>query len=63
LYEHISSIYSLATENVKLRGRGLYADNLCKVKIYLKAETFKSRSVIPDPLKRFVGHSFKFLMF
>jgi hypothetical protein len=40
--------------NAKLRGRGLCADNLCMIKIFVKAETSKSRSVAPDPLQRFV---------
>jgi len=43
-----------AAENVKLRGRGLYADNLSMIIIYVKTEAFKSRSVAPDPLERFV---------
>ena len=43
--------------NAKLRGRGLYADNSCIIKIFVKAETLESRSVAPDPLERFVGRS------
>ena len=40
----------------KLSGRGLYANKLCMIKIYVKTKTFKSRSVAPDPLKRLVRH-------
>jgi len=45
-------------DNVELRGRGLYARNLSMVKIYVKVETFESRSVAPDPLERFVSRFF-----
>jgi len=41
--------------NAKLSGRGLYADKLCMVKNYIKANTLESRSVAPDPLKRLVN--------
>jgi len=27
------------------------------IKVYVKAETFKSHSVTPDPLQRFVGNA------
>jgi len=40
--------------NAKLSGRGLKADNLCIIKIFVKAKTFKNRSVAPDPLQRHV---------
>jgi len=43
-----------AAVNVKLSGRGLYADKLCKVKIYVKAKTSESRSVDLDSLRRLV---------
>jgi hypothetical protein len=35
------------TANVELSCRGLNADTLCMVKIYVKANTFGSRSVAP----------------
>ena len=39
----------------KLSGRGLYANQLCMIKIYVETEIFKSRSVAPDPLQRHVS--------
>ena len=47
--------------NAKLRGRGLYADNSCIIKIFVKAETLESRSVAPDPLERFVRQFLSFI--
>ena len=38
--------------NAELRGRGFKTNNLCTIKIYVKTETFESRSVTPDPLQR-----------
>ncbi len=40
----------------KAEGSGRYANNLSMIKIYVKAETFKSRSVAPGQLRRFVMH-------
>ena len=37
-----------------LSGRGLYANNLNMVKIYIKTEIFTNRSLAPDPLMRFI---------
>jgi len=52
----IAILGGAAAENVKLSGRGLYADKPCMIKNYVKAETFKNRSVAPDPLQRFLGN-------
>jgi hypothetical protein len=49
------------TQNAELRGRGFKTNNLCIIKIYVKTETFESRSVTPDPLQRDVNKLLLFL--
>lgn len=52
-FEIVSKII-LCHVNIELRGRGLCADKLCMIKIYVKGKTFKNRSISPDSLERFV---------
>jgi hypothetical protein len=46
--------YSPSAPNAKLSCRGVNADNLCMVNIYIKADTSESHSVTPGLLRRFV---------
>ena len=46
------------TANVELSCRGLNADTLCMVKIYIEANAFQSSTLYPGLLKR-LGNLFK----
>jgi len=50
-------VSTLTLANVELSCLGLYADKLCMIKIYVKADTFRSRSVAPGQLRRLVERS------
>ena len=51
-------LFSPLGANDKLSGRGLNADKLSIIIIYVKTKIFKSRSVAPDPLQRNVMQNY-----
>jgi len=53
--KHLAPVRAAAGgTNVELSGRGLNTNKLCMIKIYVKADTPESRSVVPDQLQRHV---------